>query len=280
MVKTKMNVMHLPLVVTGYITFSLLVVATLLSTTIPFGRMLFDPRVMHFNVTVITIALTIGAILPVLVGYMIGDSSVKSKNRLSHHFNGILFGLLAYWLMTILAVVITIPDSLFTNDNARIVFANVFPSIGVAMLTTVLAIAHVRSNQAKQDILEYKLYSVVLIASIVVLPLWSLANNIVTNSVNFYSFVSLAIVAVLGFVSYASLRKTKLSNYSKLVWSAISITVVFVMVYVSNQLVFAVSNYLLPYPTMEIQSIEGWVGFALALAGWIVYWAKQVKLLR
>ena len=280
MVKTKKTNPHSPLVITGYILFALLIVAVLLSTTIPFGRMLFDPRVLRNNVAVITVALTVGAILPVFVGYMIGDHSVKSKSRLSHHFSGILFGLLAYWLMTLMSVLVLIPNELSMGYNARIILINLIPSIGVAIITTILAIAHVRSRQAKHDILEYKPFSVVLISSIAVLPIWSLVNNIVTNSVNLYTFVSPAIIIGLGLVSYVSLRKTRLNKYGQLAWSAISISVAFVAIYVTSQLVDTVATYIDARPTMESQLIVSGIGLILALAGWIFYWSKQVKSLR
>ncbi len=280
MIKTKNRTIHLPLVVVGYTLFSLLVIATLLSTTIPFGRMLFDPRVLHFNVAVTAIALTVGSVLPVLVGYIIGNYSVKSKSKLSHHFNGILLGLLGYWMMTSLAVLITIPDGLFTDYNMRIVFFNLFPGIGIGVITTILAILHVRSRYAKQDILEYRPFSVVLIVLIFILPVWSLVNNIITNTVNVYSFVSLAIIFVLGLISYASLRKVRFSKYRRLVWSAISVSVVFVAMYISFQLIYAIATYLDPRPTMESQAIVSLVGFILALVGWVIYWKKQVKVLR
>jgi len=280
MVKTKKTNPHSPLVITGYILFALLIVAVLLSTTIPFGRMLFDPRVLRNNVAVITVALTVGAILPVFVGYMIGDHSVKSKSRLSHHFSGILFGLLAYWLMTLMSVLVLIPNELSMGYNARIILINLIPSIGVAFITTILAIAHVRSRQAKHDVLEYKPFSVVLISSIAVLPIWSLVNNIVTNSVNLYTFVSPTIIIGLGLVSYVSLRKTRLNKYGQLAWSAISISVAFVAIYVTSQLVDTVATYIDARPTMESQLIVSGIGLILALAGWIFYWSKQVKSLR
>ena len=280
MVKIKKRIVHLPLVVTGYILFFLLVVATLLSTTIPFGRMLFDPRVLHANVAIIAAALTIGAILPALLGYIIGSQSVKSKSKLSHHFNGILLGILGFALMTYWAVLITIPDTLFMDQNVRIISLNLLPAIGVAIITTILAVMHVRSRNAKQDILEYWPFAVLLIASIFILPLWSLLNNIVTNSISFYSFVTIAIVVVFGLISYVSLRKTHLSRYRKVLWSAVSISVVFVAVYVSYQLVDAIAVYLQPYPTMETQAIESGAGYIVAFTGWVIYWYKQVKALR
>lgn len=277
MIKTKKNNIHLPLVITGYILFFLLVVATLVSTTIPLGIMLFDPRVLHYNVAIIAVSLTVGAVLPVLVGYSIGDHSAKSKSKLSHHFNGMLFGLLAYGLMTLLAVSIFIPSDLFPDDNIRIIVMSLLPGAAVAIVSTILAVAHIRSRQTQRDILEYKPYVVLLIASIIVMPVWSLVSNILTNSDTLYSLISLVIVGVLGFISYVTLRKKRLSVYQKISWSAVSVSVSFVMAYVASQLVSSIANYLLPYATMEEQIIVEIVGFGLALAGWVVYWVKQTR---
>jgi len=283
MIKTKNKTIHVPLVVTGYILFSLLVVATLLSTTIPWGQMLIAnlTRVSHYNLAVFFIALTVGAVLPVLLGYIIGNSSVKSKSKLSHHFNGVLFGLLAFWIMTIFAVLVTIPSELFSSQpNERVILINLLPCIGVAIITTIIAIVHARSRQSKHDILLYKPFSVSLIASIVVLPLWSLINNISTNSVSVDSFVSLLTVLILGVLSYVTLRKAKLSTYDKVVWSAVSVSVFFVASFVSSQLISVASDFLLSRPTMETYTLLRWGSFILALVAWSVYWIWQAKALR
>lgn len=275
--------MHTPLVVTGYILFSLLVIATLLSTTIPWGQMLIAnlTRVSHYNLAVFFVALTVGAVLPALIGYIVGNSSVKSKSKLSHHFNGVLFGLLAFWIMIISAMLVSIPSELFSaQPNERVILINLLPCIGVAIITTIIAIVHARSRQSRHDILSYKPFSMPLIASVAVLPLWSLINNISTNSVSIYSFVSLLTVLVPGVVSYATLRKVKLSTYDKMVWSAVSVSVFFVASYVSSQLISVVSDFFLTRPTMEIYTLLEWGSFILALVAWGAYWIWQTKALR
>ena len=83
MIKTKKKNIHAPLVITGYVLFALLVIATLASTTIPFGLLLFNPKVMHVNVAVFLVAFTVGTLLPVVLGYIVGDHSIKTKNKLT-----------------------------------------------------------------------------------------------------------------------------------------------------------------------------------------------------
>jgi len=283
MAKTKKISMYSPLVVTGYILFSLIVIETLISTTIPLGILLFNPGVLHFNVVVILIGLTVGAILPVLLGFIIGDHAIKNKNKLSHHFAGMSFGLLAYWIMTLMAVSIitTLPNEFLKDDyNARFILTSLLPGIGVALITAILSVAHMRSRHATQDVLMYKPFYVLLIASIAMLPVWSLTQNVMSNSLDVYSFVGLILIFASGIISYATLRKAKLSSREKIVWSAVSISILFICMYTFELLVSSVSNYILRTPTMEMMSLVSWLGFALALVGWSLYWFKQVKTLR
>lgn len=281
MIKTKKKNALLPLVTVGYILFSLLVIATLISTTIPFGILLFNPNALHHNVTITLIAFTLGALLPSLLGYIIGDHSVKTKGKLNHHFAGVLFGLLAYWIMMLLTVFIATPlEFSESNRNVNLLIVNLAPSIGVAVIATTLAVAHTRSRQAKQDIIKYKPFSTLLIASVVVTPLWSLIQNIVTNSVSIYTFVPFIIVTVAGSISYLSFSKAKINTYDKVTWSAVSVSVLFVAMFAIPQLISSISGYLLPRSTMETQTLLNWTGFALAFTAWATYWLKQVKALR
>lgn len=90
----------------GCVLFVLFVVGIFFSTTLPLGKVLFSPHPRHFNVALFMIALTVGSLLPAVLGYVIGDYSTKAKERIVHHFNGVLFGLLALWLMLILSTLL------------------------------------------------------------------------------------------------------------------------------------------------------------------------------
>lgn len=281
MAKTNNTAIYTPLVITGYVLFTLLIVGVFLSTTLPWGRMLFDSRVMHYNVAIFTVALTIGALLPAFLGYLIGDKAIKSRSRMRHHFNGILFGLLAYWVMTMVSVFVSIPygQSMIT-PNVRVIIINLLPSIGVAIVTASLAIAHVRSRQAKQDIHEYKPYGIVLILSVLLMVSLPVINEIVYfNGPSLYTLIVLGVTLALGVVSYVSLWKSKLSSYGKVIWSVISVSIASVAFFVAFQLVPALANYVENRPTMEFQAALMNVCLALALAGWLVYWIIQSRAL-
>jgi len=277
MIKTKKINPQSPLVVSGYILFAFLVTAVLLYT-IPQAIMLFDPRVIRYNVALFMVALILGSLLPAFLAYLIGDRSVKSKSKISHHFNGMLLGIMAFWIMSIFATIVSIPSEYFaTMLTARVILVNSLPIIVVTFITSILAIAHARSRQAKRDILEYKPYIVLLIGFIILLPVWSLINNIFTQNISIYSFVPLIIIALLGSVSYATLRNSKLNISTRVAWSAISASVAYVAVSVLSPFISSLSHYINERPTMEFMAIESNTIWVMALIVWILYWSEQTK---
>lgn len=280
MVTTKISSYRTPLVVIGYIVFAVLIVSVLLSTAIPFGRIAFEPKVQRMNVIVSAIALTIGSFLPVLIAYIAGDHSVKTKGVVRHHFNGVLFGFLAYWIMTIFAILLYVPIGFAGwSFNTRTIILNVIPSAVVLIVMTILAVAHTRSNKAQHDVLEYAPYQLLLIGSIVLLPLWLLIENIFTHGLGIYSFVQLGGVIVVGAISYMSLHKTLLSRRSKITWSAVSVTALSVFIFVALQLVQGISYCFSSYPSSRWGFIMSIIACICAAIGWIIYWSIQVSLL-
>lgn len=274
----KTNNTHKPLVITGYILFVLLAASVFVSTTLPFATIIAHPQSIKINAMVAMVSLSVGALLPVLVGYFIGDHSVKTKSKLSHHFNGILFGLLAYWWMTLAMVFASIPIHMLADNNMRLVLTNLVPSIFVAIVTCVIAVMHVRSKRAKYDVLEYQPFVGMLLVSVIAMPLFSVVNNFLTNSVSVYTFVTPLIVTVLGSITYVTLNKHRLSKLQKVAWSTVAVSVLFVMVFVANMFETALASYLWQ-PTAEMQGMSTWLAFIAALVAWAIYWIAQRKTL-
>lgn len=278
MAKTKKKNIHLPLVVTGYTLFVLLLISVFFSTTLPFVSILSHPSSLKINASIAMISLTIGALLPVLVGYGIGDRSIKSKSKLTHHFNGILFGLLAYWFMVLTTLFMTIPPYLFPDMNIYLVLVNILPGICVAIATFIIAFMHVRSKQAKHDVLEYKPFVFIFVISILVMSLASSIYTIATNTVNFSTFFAPLMIAVIGLIVYMTLRKLNMSKLQKIGWTAVSLSVLYVAMFVVYLCESALMSYVWQ-PSADIQAIGGWAAYAVAIGGWLLYWACQVKAL-
>lgn len=282
MKKVRKTQSYLPLTVTGYALFAALVVSVLLSTTIPFGVMLFDPRVLHVNVAIITVALTVGALLPVIVGYVAGDQAVKSKSKLQHHFNGMLFALLGYWVMTVATVLVASLPYEFSREayNLRVILVNLLPALAVAVVTVWLALAHTRSAQAKHDLIEYRPFIVLLAGFALVMPVVSLVSSLMSGYLDVFSFAPVAILLGVGLFSYTTLRKARLKRSVRLAWSAVSVSMAFVAVYVSYQLTIGLSYLLESTPSAETQMLVNIIGWLLGAIAWAVYWFVQVRSLR
>lgn len=278
MAKTKKGNAHIPLVAAGYSLFGLLIVATLFSTVIPFGTILTNPNSIKLNVTVALIALTVGAILPVLVGYLLGEKSIVSKRKVQHHFNGMAFGLLAYWLMTLIGMVGWMP--VLPDQNTSLMLASIVPSVIIAIIATLLAILHAKSRQAKYDVLQYTPFVVVLLVCIVALPVSSIVSTIATYGVQWYAFFTLVIVLAVAAISYATLTRARLKTIARVGWTAISVSVLFVTIYVGILLESGIASYFLPYPTMGAQLLGNSIATGIAVVAWVVYWSLQVRALK
>jgi hypothetical protein len=137
----------------------------------------------------------------------------------------------------------------------------------------------VRSRQAKGDIVDYKPFSILLIASMVVLPLWSLFLDIIRGSVNIYSFTTLLMIAVPGIISYIMLRKKKISFSTRLAWAAISVSIFFVASAVVSMLLSGITTYIIERPSWEVYNLFTWAGLIIAFIAWLIYWLKQIKVL-
>lgn len=279
MANTKKNNIYVPLVVAGYALFLLLVLSVFMSTTLPRLSILSYPGAIKINALVAMVSLTIGALLPVVVGYCVGDHSIKSKSKLSHHFNGILFGLLAYWYMILTAAFTAIPSALYIDNNARLILANILPSVGVAIIASVIAVMHVRSKQSKLDVLEYIPFVLLLVLTIITLPLLSVINNFATQSVNLYTFFTPISIVLFALIAYSSIRGLKTSGLYKAAWVAVSLSVLFLTIFVMNLFESAIVSYM-GEPSQEIQATGGWVALVATIVGWAVYWLYQTKALR
>lgn len=281
MIKIKRLNPQSTLSITGYILFALLVVSAMLSTIIPYGKMLFNPRVLHYNVFLTATALTIGTLLPPLLGYTIGIQFTKVKSKQTRHFNGVLFGILAYWMMSTFSIILLIPPKYFEIfQNAQIILVNLLPSAVVAIITYVIAVNHRRSRQAKSDIIKYKPYCFALIGLIILLLACTIISSLSSQyatTINVYMFIPLIVIMSIGTVSYLTLCNSGLNILSKLTWSAISISIAYILVFVSSMIVTWSSYYVVDRQSMELQSIINITGWVIALISWIIYWYLQAK---
>lgn len=263
----------------GYVLFALMVISLVLFTVLPFGSLLSNPATKHVNIVILIVSFSIGSIFPILVSYLIGNSPILSKNKSERHFNGVLFGALAYWIMS----VFVIPMANLSTGIAsapliiRVGFVNGIPILGAIIVTTILAAMYVRDRNPKSTIIEYEPYQVTLIALVLVGIVWPIIGSaMMHNNANVYSFITPTLAILFGYISYVTLRKAKLKKLGKLTWVALSVTVAFAAMLIFRQLISNMSVALMRSPDNLIDIAYVGVATVLALVGWAAYWRLVV----
>src|SRR5680860_1153970 len=148
----------------GYSLFIINLIAVAISS-VTFGAVLFEPNVNRFNVAILLIFIVSHLILPTLVSYIVGDKAARAKNKLLHHYNGVLFGLAAYWfsmLFSNLGSIVPNP----VNENTPFILARIisaWPILATIVVMTFVAIIYNRKPKNNNTMLQYLPYQIVLI---------------------------------------------------------------------------------------------------------------------
>ncbi len=153
----------------GYALF-LLILAGLLLTLTPWVQLIAATQetrtVSDFSVAMLLVSFVFTALAPALVGYLAGDSATRSKNKLIHHYNGVLFGVLGVWLWSVLGIVYAyIPLGNITANTLQYALLNLAPTALAAITTIVLGIVYARSTRHQVSLIDYNPYRVLLIGA-------------------------------------------------------------------------------------------------------------------
>ena len=206
-------------VVFGYSLFALIVLGTILWTVIPLSNALFYPTSRHFNIIALMISFVAAAILPALASYVLGDRATHNKNKALHHYNGVLFGVAAFWVATALSYVGWAP--LASIDELPVPFPSVLasavPIILAVAVMAVVAITYAKKKKNSLSVLEHRPYQIVLIGSILAFNLSIAMSGNYDSSVKLWEIITPYIyLAVLVFVSYRVLAKHHISRLARL----------------------------------------------------------------
>lgn len=153
-------------IATGYILFSLMVLGLVLGTVVPAAQLLMAPHVRTVNVLVFLISLVVSALLPALIAYAVGGASTRAKSHQVHHYNGVMFAVLAYW--------VTVVFSQYSFGMINFIHATFSPVIGtalgfmvpvveVAVVIGILAFYYHRGARKQQGIAAYRPYQLSLL---------------------------------------------------------------------------------------------------------------------
>jgi hypothetical protein len=232
---TQQRSAHQSFVITvGYTLFVCMVLGLITGTIVPLAQVFSNPHVRIVNVTVFLISLIVSALLPALIAYGVGGASTRSKNLQVHHYNGVLFGLLAYWVNVISSMLnadfmdffyATLP----TPINTAVGF--MVPVTVTAIAVGVLAYYYHRSKGKQSDLVEYRPFQLSLIGFVVLyviaLPFQQFVNGYWTST--------MAIEVGLLPIAYICLMKMHLSTLQKLTLASIGTTLALITQYIASQ---------------------------------------------
>lgn len=151
-----------------YALFSVLLLSIVVWIVIPFGTLFAEPNAIKTNVALALISLVLGAVLPLLLSYIIGDKVTHGKNKQLHRFNGALFALLSYWVSLFFSFLsfefINAIHSSFTEPYATIISS--WPIAATLIVMAIIAWPYAHAP-GKTSLLESPYFRAASVASIV-----------------------------------------------------------------------------------------------------------------
>ena len=239
----------------GYSLFALMVVSFLATTAIPFSFTLQYPTARHFNIVVMIVAFAIAVILPALASYFIGDKATHSKNKALHHYNGVLFGIAAYWVSTVFSWIGF--SSIFGMNSpfpGPLVVTNVAPVILTIIVMVIIAVNYAKKKKSTTSVLQYKPFQILLIASVAgafVVPYVGVPADF--NAIAGSILWLLAPVVAIG-IAYKVLARYQATRLARLSDAIIAMSLGWVTIWLVNSFMAFIQ---LPY---QVASIPGYVG--------------------
>lgn len=155
----------------GYVLFLLILIA-LVSSIFSWYELYSFSFMEDANITLMFVSFAFAALAPPLVGYLAGDSATRNKSKLTHHYNGVLFGVLGVWLWAALSLYVTIFQWTYVTQTA---FENALVSIvpaGLAAIgTIVLGVLYAKSTRHQVTLIKYTPYRWALFMAVAALIL-------------------------------------------------------------------------------------------------------------
>lgn len=205
----------------------------------------------HLNILVFTASLIAGAVLPTLLSYFIGDRLTHSKNKLVHHFDGVLFGIAAFWISLFIGYfstdAITWLRSIFPDTFAHVM--NSAWQIAVpALIMTMTAYAYTHQRKSKSSLIEFRPYQMVLFSSITLFGISVLVGAFDPSALFITVLLTIVMPLFLTALSYVALFKLPFSQSSRLTLSVLSMSFAYTAFYVTGlslSYVMAYNDFLL-----------------------------------
>jgi hypothetical protein len=222
----------------GYTLFGLTALSFLLHTLIPFSLSFQYPNAKHFNIIIMIVVFGMAALLPALISYFIGDSATRSKSKTVHHYNGVLFGITAYWLAILLSWVGFNLVSFVSSQPypLPLVVNNIIP-IAITMLSmTALAIGYSKKQTKNSTVINYRPFQMVLLGSVVLGFLYpNFSGDLETTFMGIVSgYLLPALIIVVTAVAYMVLSKHHTTRLARLSDALIAMSMGWIATWLAN----------------------------------------------
>lgn len=249
----------------GYSLFTIYIIAVLISI-ITFGKILFEPEINRLNVIIMLLFITSHMVIPTLVSYFIGDKVTHAKNKLLHHYNGILFGLSAFWLSSFSQNLSYITPTIANDANTPFIIGRIvsaWPILLTVAIMTVIAIWYNKNQKNNKTMLQYFPFQVVLFGSIIGYLLFIVINGSLTTNADLVSnLVPIGLMIISTTISYFVIKKTDNSIPTQITQSILAVTIGLISMLTTATLI--------SYSSLD-SSMSWSISFFTGLMTWIIY---------
>lgn len=253
-------------IIFGYSLFLSLILALVTSFILPWSDVIFNTTDNNIQSLLFAAILIAGALLPTLTSYFIGDKS-GATNHTQHHYNGILFGVLAYWVALLAGlagsiVIYTLSD--FTTPVHRALGLNLTIIMTAITASVLLSVGFSHRSNKSTTLLGYAPFYVAL-------SLTSLAATLpyLGSFADILSFIPLLMLVMFTALSYKAFQGLYGSQVKRLASALVAASFGFVAIQSCSQLLASYSP-----PTRP-----SWVELTAIAVGALV-WATYTVLLR
>lgn len=229
----------------GYSLFIINLIAAIIGS-ISFSAILSEPSINHFNVDIFLPFVIFSGVLPTLVSYIIGDRTAHAKNIKIHHYNGVLFGLVAYWLAMLfnnIGSAIQTPNI----ENTPFILTqiiNAWPILATITIMAFVAIIYNRKPKNNNTMLQYLPYQIVLFSAITGTFVFTILNQYCTTlNLNYLLslIITILIVIILVAISYKAMPMNNSSALTHTAQSIVAVTIGLICIALISQLMYQVS---------------------------------------
>ncbi len=204
--------------ITGYTMFSVMVITEIINIAQVTNSIVGRPAAIRERVLTLFVIISLSALLPPLIAYFAGDRATKVKSKLEHHYNGVLFGVTAFWLWLFTTTIswqwIPIPDVPFIPGQIM----QFWPSFAVALVMMILGIWYIVVHK-QNSLIKFKPFQLLLMGSFAGVFIMSGISLLATIqhkdnnlSAALYSVIPLGTLVVMLVISFISSRSAK-NNY-------------------------------------------------------------------